>query len=411
MASKIQVAIVGCGGISKRHLEGYQELLKRGVDTFQIAACCDAKEQSAADWAKEIGAMQGTQPKVFADLATMLKELRLDAADICVPHALHHPVAIQCIEAGLHAMVEKPIGITIRATKKILEAAERHKRIVATAENIRRRLGQRTFHWAIHTQKMIGDLRMFYALQTLYRPKPAPSEMSDATKWRRQRIISGGGPVFDSGAHFADSIRYFFGEADTVYAQVKTFEPETVETPHGAVLSDTEDTWIATITFRSGLFGVWSFSSSLPGKPFLTVKYFGSQGCIEDFADVFHGFGGWKNIPGFNGKAELQKKDGEVISFDNLCAEYLLSVPNQERERRFPRGITHMFGLEIHDFLDAIAHNRRPEIDGWDGLKAKAICLAIYESAVSGQAVKVQDVIDGKVETYQKPINEKWGLA
>jgi hypothetical protein len=43
-------------------------------------------------------------------------------------------------------------------------------------------------------------------------------------------------------------------------------------------------------------------------------------------------------------------------------------------------------------------------------LKAKAISIAIYEAAMTGQTVKVQDVIDGEVEVYQRPINERWNL-
>jgi hypothetical protein len=45
-----------------------------------------------------------------------------------------------------------------------------------------------------------------------------------------------------------------------------------------------------------------------------------------------------------------------------------------------------------------------------DTKRAKAICLAIYESATAGAPVKVQDVFDGAVSAYQDPINEHWGI-
>ena len=52
----------------------------------------------------------------------------------------------------------------------------------------------------------------------------------------------------------------------------------------------------------------------------------------------------------------------------------------------------------------------KPEIDAADTKLAKSICLAIYESALVGQPIKVQDVFDGKVSAYQDPINEHWGI-
>jgi predicted dehydrogenase len=67
--------------------------------------------------------------------------------------------------------------------------------------------------------------------------------------------------------------------------------------------------------------------------------------------------------------------------------------------------------LECWDFIDAVATGRRPELDAWDGLKAKAISECVYESAATGQAVAFDDVVACKVETYQDPINRKWGLV
>ena len=55
-------------------------------------------------------------------------------------------------------------------------------------------------------------------------------------------------------------------------------------------------------------------------------------------------------------------------------------------------------------------NRRKPEIDAGDTKLAKSICLAIYESALAGSPVKVQDVFDGKVSAYQDPINKYWSI-
>ena len=53
---------------------------------------------------------------------------------------------------------------------------------------------------------------------------------------------------------------------------------------------------------------------------------------------------------------------------------------------------------------------RPPEIDGEQGMRAKAIALTIYESSATGQVVRVQDILEGKVDAYQGPINARWGI-
>ena len=94
---------------------------------------------------------------------------------------------------------------------------------------------------------------------------------------------------------------------------------------------------------------------------------------------------------------------------------YLETLGDAEKEQIFPFGFGSVhrqdgFALEIYDFINAIKDRRPPEVDGWTGLKAKAIAIAIYESAWSGEAVSIADVLDGKINGYQKEIDERWGL-
>jgi hypothetical protein len=52
---------------------------------------------------------------------------------------------------------------------------------------------------------------------------------------------------------------------------------------------------------------------------------------------------------------------------------------------------------------------RKPEVDGWGGLATTSLVESIYESAVSGKAVKVEDVLSGKAYYgWQTAIDEHW---
>jgi predicted dehydrogenase len=325
----------------------------------------------------------------------MLKNEDLDAADICSRHCDHHINAIDCLNKGVNIMTEKPFGVTIKASKAIIEAAKKNGKICATAENIRRGPSQRTAYWMFNESKLIGDPRMFFSQMAQWRGlEPG------GWHWRLDLMMGGGGMVMDSGAHFCDTIRYLFGDVDTVYARVEQLEQRKTN-KNGKIIKDwQEDTWVATINFKNGVIGTWTVTWSAPGQGFSHVFYYGTEGSLQDH-DVFHG--PW-------GNAELTLKDGTKKPFEEIIKEYMATLSDDEKNRLFPLGFTNGVHIECYDFLDAIQNGREPEVTGEVGMRAKAICESIYESAYCGQAVKYDDVLSGKINAYQSQIDNFWGL-
>ena len=400
-AEKVRLAMIGCGGMARGHLNGYQTLFAKGMRNFEIVACCDPVEESARGFAETAEVFQGKSPAVYTDYERLLTDDVATAADIATPHGFHHVIGCACLESGVDVLIEKPIGITCRASRLIARTADRTGRIAATAENIRRSLGQRTIRWAIQDKQLIGPMRSFFSQGSGYSPFPGDAP---PMRWRIQKLHSGGLMVMDSGAHFVDSMRYFFGDLERAYAELRLFEPAGFTTARGKkIVSDCEDTWSAILTFKSGLVGTWSWSNVQKGHSYRTVLYYGADGSIRDTGDVFHGF---QSLGG-----EVKWADDKTMSMQDLAIEFLLSLSDDEKRRLFPYGITNGVTLECWDFVDACATRRKPEIDAWDGLKAKAISETIYESAAAGKAIRFDDVVACKVEKYQGPINRKWGLA
>ena len=112
------------------------------------------------------------------------------------------------------------MGVPVKASHAIINATKANNKIAATAENIRRMPIHRTAEWLMNEKQMLGDLRMFSAQHTSYR---APNPESD-WHWQLDLTLGGGGIVMDSGAHYYDTLRYFFGDPSTVYASVCQFE-------------------------------------------------------------------------------------------------------------------------------------------------------------------------------------------
>jgi predicted dehydrogenase len=328
----------------------------------------------------------------------MLVKESLDGVDICCPHAFHHTNAIAALDAGVNVMVEKPFGITIRASKAIIAAAERNGKIAATAEQVRRGLSQRTAHWLIHTRGMIGTPRIFYSQHAAWQEPRRDRRWH----WRTDKLLGGGGMVMDSGAHYCDTLRYLFGDLQSAYARVGRMEERAHLKGDTPIPDEREDHWIATLNFESGLTGLWSCCTAAPGHPFTQVVYYGSEGCLLDKGDIYHG-----PFPA----GEVVLKDGTRYPMTQLQEEFLASLGEEGRNRLFPHGWTDGVTLEVYDFLGAIRDRRPPEVDGVTGMRAKAIAETIYESGATGQVVRYTDVLEGKLDSYQREIDRKWELV
>lgn len=393
----IRVAIIGCGGMARGHLNAYLRIQEIVPGKVELAAMCDPVRKNAEDFASRVNDATGKMPMVYEDTDAMLAAEELDGADICTPHCYHHINAVKCLNSGVNVIVEKPIGITIKATRAIIEAANANGRIAATAENIRRAPSRRTAWWLINEKKMLGDVTMFFSQHASH----LIADPLSPWHWRLDLKLGGGGMVMDSGAHYCDTLRYLFGDPDTVYARVRQVAEHKV-TKDGVLVNDeNEDTWVATINFKSGTTGLWTWSRAAPAHDFTHIVYYGTEGCLVDNGDIFHG-------P--HDGAEVILKNGTRYAMEELVKEYMAGLTDAERDNLFPHGITDSVLLECYDFVDAIENNRPVEVDGELGLRAKAICEAIYESNACGQVVSYDDVVDGKIDAYQKPINERWNL-
>ena len=401
MGAPVRLALVGCGWIAGEHVAGYADLFERGCSEFQVTACCDPNTDNAAKRAAGIAAVQGQAPVVVPTVEELVAAGLADAADVCVPHCFHHTVAAELLDAGVHVLLEKPVGITIRASRRIIETAERRGCILATAENARRNLAARACTWAIKEKHLIGDVSLVL-IQSLDN-QPFDYDRP-AFKWRGLKVLIGGGMILDSGAHFADMMQLLFGDVAEVNCTTWTHDRRLIRDAPvlGDAPADVEDTWHATIRFESGVRVVWTYSRSLHGEPVSVANYYGSAGTMAALGYPFHPF---------DTGARTVLADGTEISQEQIETEYRASLSDEEEARLFPYGATGGFAVEIWDFVNAVATGGQPEMDGHAGLRAKALCECCYESAVAGAPVRFEDVLSGRIDAYQRPIDEFWQLC
>ncbi len=393
----LRMALIGCGGISGAHVEGLRQLNAAGLTDVQVVATCDLIEGAAQKRAKDLAAFQKQMPKAYTDLEKMLASEEIDAVDICTEHRSHHTIALACMEAGKHVIVEKPLGITMRACKAMIDSADDHGLILAVAENYRRGAENRAINWAISTGK-IGDPRMIFWQQLSY--------SLGAWGWRHDKMKAGGGWILDGGVHYADLFIYNMGPIDKVAAITKTLErvrygswPERKDpTPYTV-----EDLSLALMKFKSGSSGVWTWSNVAPGESLEQRVIYGSRGSV-----------GWdkglcsmtEDVPGQH-----------VVPVDGLIRWMLRELSDDQKAKLFPGGIgmrrdfNSTVAIEIWDFARAVLDGGKVEVDGRLGAEAEALPMGIFESSATGEVVSIKDILDCKVEVYQEEINRDLGLA
>jgi len=411
--TKIKVGLVGCGRIMPAHLNGYKMLIEKGIDV-RITALVARKKEDALRFRKR---GEGPPPRVavgppgdplvaphvwiydfqkdvdvevYTDYREMLRKGDVDAVDIYTPPYLHHTMVLDSIAAGKHVFVEKPLAVSVKAARMMVEAAEKEGKVLGVAEVLRYGPDTRMIKWTID-QGYIGEVQMI--VNAIIGCYWSPDKIAAGTPWRHKKVTAGGGPSIDVGVHIFDMARYYCGEIEEVEGVTKVFENIRVTRDESGniinkVDNEVDDTFVAIAKFDSGALGLFTFSWALHGEPTVvdTVIY-GSKGCIKN--------------------KTLISDDGTRIPIKELFER---NASKEVKERFFPMGITDWFALEHLDFLKAIWENTQMETSGREGLRDLAVSYALIESSRLKRAVKVDDVESGKIGEYEKEINAYYGL-
>lgn len=119
------IGLVGCGEVAHQHLSAW-----RGVRRARVAAVCDSSEDRARETAQA-----WKVPSYYSGLDEMLASERLTIADVCVPPQAHCPVIERAMQAGCHAIVEKPLAMSTEEVKTIAAFCEQGKRKLTVIHN------------------------------------------------------------------------------------------------------------------------------------------------------------------------------------------------------------------------------------------------------------------------------------
>jgi predicted dehydrogenase len=185
--------------------EHARQMLKQ-MATTEIVAVCEPSPSAYAEMAKEFSAAGITTPPNQPDLARLLRDYALDATFIITPHALHHDQTIACLEGGVDVLLEKPMVVSVAEAQSLIEARDRTGRLLVVAFPGSLSPQIRTATWMLRS----GELGRVLTISGLVWQDWGALA---AGTWRQQPELSGGGFLFDTGAHLLNTVSDLAGEA------------------------------------------------------------------------------------------------------------------------------------------------------------------------------------------------------
>ena len=113
----MRYALIGCGRVSPNHIAA---ALDNGLE---IVALCDLEIEKAAALRAQY-ALPDSLP-LFADYHEMLRVCQPELVAVATFSGTHASIAVDCIEAGCHVIIEKPIALSLADADRIIEAEKR----------------------------------------------------------------------------------------------------------------------------------------------------------------------------------------------------------------------------------------------------------------------------------------------
>ena len=280
----------------------------------------------------------------------------VDGVVLAVPNTVHGVTAMQCVEAGIPAIVEKPFTTDLVEGRRVLAAAKAAGVPLLTGHHRRYNPLIRKAVEIVQSGKL-GHITTVQA-QTWFLK---PNHYFDVD-WRRK---AGAGPIYLNLIHDIDLLHALCGPITSVHAM----ESNAVRR------NEVEETAVVLLKFESGVLGTVNVSdaASAPWSWELTARENAHYPATSENCYWLGGTEGSLALPnlavwthdGPNGWWSPISASKPIFEFDDPLV------------------------LQISHFSEVIAGTAEPVVSGADGLAAVEVITAIKRSAATGETVEI----------------------
>jgi len=338
---KVKLGVIGAGAFSNSHLKGIKY-----AENCEAIAICDVDVERAKAQAEKFHI-----ERVYQDYHELLVCEDIEAVTLPLPDQVHKQITIDALRAGKHVLCEKPMALSLEECREMIDAAKETGKLLMVGQ-----IGRYNNHYNTAIEMINnGEIGELFFVESEYAHDY--SAAGGVGSWRvtpeRHAIIGG-------GCHAVDLLRRIAGNPEEVFAYA-----------NHKVLTDwpVDDCTVAVMKFPNNVIGKVMCSIGCKRRYTMRTVLYGTEGTlivdsklpyITMYKDRF-------TEDGPMGKREQQK-----ISLD------------------IPVSISdHNFQGEVTDFCNAIMEGRLVECTGEEGAVTVAACMAIVESACTGEKVKI----------------------
>jgi predicted dehydrogenase len=330
--------VIGVGaGIFKSHRPCL------ALPTVDLVAVSDINATVGKQRAEELGCV------FYEDYRRMLAEIRPDVAIVITPPFLHASIAIDCLQAGCHVLVEKPMAIQVAEADAMIETAQRHNRLLGV-------VFQKRFRSEIITAQkflqegLLGDIQHVELTAVWTRP----TSYYTMAPWRATWAGEGGGILTNQSSHNLDILCYLIGNPTRIFAWTRQLLHDI----------ETEDTVQAMLEWPNGALGSVHISAAEADDP-ERLKIVGTRGILQIGIGSLH----------------MQLLDSDIREYA-ATSQDPYAQPQRQPDVAVPleKEQNHFMAVYQH-FHEAILQGGKSSSDGADGRSELELANAMIYSS------------------------------
>lgn len=342
----VRLGIIGMGNIGRYHAD---YLLNKKVKRCELVAVCDA-----------VAPLDAFKPlKTFTDGEALIQSGVVDAVIIATPHFQHTTLGIAALNAGVHAMVEKPISSHKADAERLIAASQKHPRVVFSGM-----FQMRTEPRYQKVRKLIqeGELGQLVRVNWINTDWYRTEAYYASGGWRATWKGEGGGVLLNQCLHNLDTLQWLVGMPRRVrgFCQLGRFHQIEVEDQVSAYLE-----WanVATGVFVSS-------TGEAPGTNRFEIV--GSRGTVVMEHNKIH----------------FTRNEVDMLEFSRAARQGFVKPDVWHVEIPFENAIL-PHAIIVQNFVNAILDGEPLIVPGAEGIHSVELANVMVYSSLLGETVEL----------------------
>lgn len=326
---KLRIAVIGCGRIAPVHFSSINM-----CGNAQLVACCDVIAERAQNFANQYNVPW------YTDYKQMLDSEHIDVVHLCLPHDLHVPVSIYCMQHGVHVLCEKPMAISYEEALQAVQVSQQTGKQYGVIFQCRYNDAPSAVKKLLQQGKL-GKVLSARSVLTWCRDESYYQEADWKGTWEHE----GGGVIINQAIHSLDLVNWLI---DSTVTDVKC----TMHRHKNKVIK-VEDTAEGVITYQNGARYLFYASNNYAINEPIEIRL-----CCEN-ANV------------------ILTYDEATVSYHDGRTEHYYPTDNSVAEFEDYWGYTHI--RQIRQFYNACLGLEQLQISGQSVLQFTKLICDIYK--------------------------------